>query len=61
MFSNSLNWVQLLHRVGQNSHRLERLEQRVSAGSISVEGFYDELIFSGFTISEAQELYTILR
>ena len=57
----AINWVQLLHRIGENAPRLEHLEGLVAMGAISFERFFAELLSDGFTIPEAQELYTLLR
>jgi hypothetical protein len=56
-----INWVQLLDRVSENSRQLETLEQQVTTGSISFEKFFNELLSDGFTVPEAQELFTLLQ
>ena len=61
MNPQSINWVQLLHRVGEKSHRLEHLERLVTMGAISFEHCFAELLSDGFTIPEAQELYALLQ
>lgn len=61
MNPHAINWVQLLHRVGENAHQLENLSQLVNQGAISFERCFAELLRNGFTIPEAQELYSLLQ
>jgi len=61
MNPQAINWVQLLRRVGENAHQLETLAQLVGQGAISFEHCFAELLSDGFTIPEAQELYSLLQ
>lgn len=61
MQPNNVNWIQLLRRLEDNSQQLGELEREIAVGGISFSGFFVELLARGFTIPEAQELYTLLR
>jgi len=61
MNPQSIDWMELLRRLQDNSHRLGELERRIASGVLPFPGFFVELLASGFTIPEAQELYTLMR
>jgi hypothetical protein len=61
MNPQSIDWMELLRRMESNSHRLGELERSVATGAMLFPGFFVELLASGFTIPEAQELYSLLR
>ena len=60
MQSRYLNWQELLQRVGENQAVLDQLHQLDSQHDLAFAGYCTVLIESGFTIPEAQELYTLL-
>ncbi|MFH1808353.1 MAG: hypothetical protein ABIJ09_06405 [Pseudomonadota bacterium] len=61
MKTSSLNWKQLLHRITEHRAVLAQLESFVAERRLEFSGFFAVLLESGFTIPEAQELYTLLR
>lgn len=58
--NNQLNWSLLLGRLEQNAALLDQLERLVVGRGLGFGGFAAVLLESGFTIPEAQELYSLL-
>ncbi|MBN2359777.1 MAG: hypothetical protein JXR83_10010 [Deltaproteobacteria bacterium] len=61
MQNRQLNWIDLLHRVRDNATLLEQLAQIDARYRLAFDGVCSVLLESGFTLPEAQEIYTLLR
>ena len=58
---NQLNWVDLLGRVRDNALLLDQLTTIDQRYRLAFDGVCAVLLESGFTLPEAQEIYTLLR
>ncbi len=58
---NQLNWTQLLQRVHDNAALLDQLTQIDARYRLAFDGVCAVLLESGFSLPEAQEIYTLLR
>ena len=56
-----LNWVELLQRVRTNALLLDQLTLIDQQYRLTFDGVCAVLLESGFTLPEAQEIYTLLR
>jgi hypothetical protein len=57
----TLDWFSMLQRVKIHSHRIEVLQSKWQTGAITIEAFFVDLLRSGFTLREANELFLLLR
>lgn len=57
---NQLNWVDLLGRVRDNALVLDQLTQLDAQHRLAFDGVCAVLLESGFTLPEAQEIFTLL-
>lgn len=60
MNPDKLNWTQLLKRMTENAKLLKDLDRQLHGRVTSFPAVFTELLDSGFTIPEAQELYDLL-
>jgi len=61
MHNQPLNWVDLLGRVHDNALLLDQLTRIDAQYRLAFEGICAVLLETGFTLPEAQEIYTLLR
>ena len=61
MINQQLNWVALLQRVRDNALLLDQLTAIDQQHRLSFDGICAVLLESGFTLPEAQEIFTLLR